>query len=186
MGETLTLGIEVRSLVPLFVAIPLAASLLIQLFTREKHLLSGWLTTLAMLALVVRSFRMIGESALYHLGGWPSPIGIDLRLDNLATLRLLVINTVGLAVGLYSVDYMKRYTASAHFYGLFLLMVTGMNGVVLAGDLFNLYVFLEVAAVASYALVAFGCSHEELQASFKYINLGSLSSALILVAVSRV
>ena len=186
MGEALTFGIEVRTLVPLFVAVPLAACLLIQLFARDKHLLSGWLTNLAMLALVVMSFRMIGESALYHLGGWPSPIGIDLRLDNLATLMLLVINTVGLAVGLYSVDYMKRYTASAHFYGLFLLMVTGMNGVVLAGDLFNLYVFLEVAAVASYALVAFGCAHEELEASFKYIILGSLSSALILVGVALV
>ena len=69
---------------------------------------------------------------------------------------LLAVNAVGLAVALYSIDYMKRYTARGYFHGLFLLMVTGMNGVVLAGDLFNLYVFLEVAAVASYALVAFG------------------------------
>jgi multicomponent Na+:H+ antiporter subunit D len=61
-----------------------------------------------------------------------------------------------------------------------------MNGVVLAGDLFNLYVFLEVAAVASYSLVAFGCEHEELEASFKYIVLGSLSSALILIGVALV
>ena len=186
MGVMEPFGVETRTLVPLFVAVPLAASLLIQLFTRDRHFWSGWLTNITMLALVLMSIQVIGGSALYHLGGWPSPIGIDLRLDSLATLMLLVINIVGLAVGLYSVDYMKRYTASGHFYGLFLLMVTGMNGVVLAADLFNLYVFLEVAAVASYSLVAFGCAHEELEASFKYIVLGSLSSALILVGIALV
>ena len=178
--------VDIRVLIPLFVALPLAVALLIQLVAREHPSLSGLLTNLAMLGLVLMSCLTIGGGGLYHLGGWPTPIGIDLRLDNLATLLLLVINIVGLAVALYSVDYMRRYTASSHFYSLFLLMVTGMNGVVLAGDLFNLYVFLEVAAVASYSLVAFGCAHEELEASFKYIVLGSLSSALILIGVALV
>jgi multicomponent Na+:H+ antiporter subunit D len=104
----------------------------------------------------------------------------------LANLLLLAVSLVGFAVALYSVDYMRRFTARGHFYSLFLLMVTGMNGVILAGDLFNLYVFLEVAAVASYALVAFGCAHEELEASFRYVVLGSLSSALILIAIALV
>jgi multicomponent Na+:H+ antiporter subunit D len=104
----------------------------------------------------------------------------------LANLLLLAVSLVGFAVALYSVDYMRRFTARGHFYSLFLLMVTGMNGVILAGDLFNLYVFLEVAAVASYSLVAFGCAHEELEASFRYVVLGSLSSALILVAIALV
>ena len=178
--------VDIRVLIPLFVALPLAAALLIQLVARERQSLAGLLTNLTMLGLVLMSCLTIGGGALYHLGGWPTPIGIDLRLDSLATLLLLAINIVGLAVALYSVDYMRRYTASSHFYSLFLLMVTGMNGVVLAGDLFNLYVFLEVAAVASYSLVAFGCAHEELEASFKYIVLGSLSSALILVGVALV
>jgi multicomponent Na+:H+ antiporter subunit D len=178
--------VDIRVLIPLFVALPLAVALLTQLLARERPALAGLLTNVTMLGLVLMSCLTIGGSGLYHLGGWPTPIGIDLRLDSLATLLLLVINIVGLAVALYSVDYMRRYTASGHFYGLFLLMVTGMNGVVLAGDLFNLYVFLEVAAVASYSLVAFGCAHEELEASFKYIVLGSLSSALILIGVALV
>jgi multicomponent Na+:H+ antiporter subunit D len=178
--------VDVRVLIPLFVALPLAASLLTQLVARERPALCGFLVNVTMLGLVLMSCLTIGGGGLYHLGGWPTPIGIDLRLDSLATLLLLAINTVGLAVGLYSIDYMRRYTASSHFYGLFLLMVTGMNGVVLAGDLFNLYVFLEVAVVASYSLVAFGCSHEELEASFKYIVLGSLSSAVILIGIALV
>jgi multicomponent Na+:H+ antiporter subunit D len=63
-------------------------------------------------------------------------------------------------------------------------MVTGMNGVVLTGDMFNLYVFMEIAAIASYALVGFGCEHEELEASFKYMVLGTIASSLILIAIA--
>ncbi len=96
----------------------------------------------------------------------------------------MAVNVVGLAATLFSVDYMERYTSKFRYYSLFLFMVAGMNGVVLAGDLFNLYVFMEIAAIASYALVAFGCEHEELEASFKYAVLGSLASAFILVGVA--
>ena len=177
---------ESQTLIPLFVILPLAVSLLIQLLARERPVVAEWLANVTMLVLVTMSCLAIGRSGIYHLGGWPTPIGIDMRLDELATLLLLAVNLVGFAVVLYSVDYMRRFTARKHFYSLFLLMVTGMNGVVLAGDLFNLYVFLEVAVVASYALVAFGCAHEELEASFKYIVLGSLSSTLILVGVALV
>jgi multicomponent Na+:H+ antiporter subunit D len=178
--------IDVQTLIPMFVAVPLGMALLIQLVARRRHVLAEVLAITAMLVLTLMSCYAVGHSGIYHLGGWPTPVGIDMRLDDLATLLLLVVNIVGLAVGLYSVDYMRRFTALSHFYGLFLLMVTGMNGVILAGDLFNLYVFLEVAAIASYSLVAFGCAHEELEASFKYIVLGSLSSALILTGVALV
>jgi len=177
---------NIQVLIPLFVALPLAVSLLIQLVARGRPTLAEWLANATMLLLVLMTCYAIGRSGIYHMGGWPTPIGIDLRLDALANLLLLAVSLVGFAVALYSVDYMRRFTARGHFYSLFLLMVTGMNGVILAGDLFNLYVFLEVAAIASYSLVAFGCAHEELEASFKYIVLGSLSSALILVAIALV
>ncbi len=177
---------DIQVLIPLFVALPLAVSLLIQLVARGRPALAEWLANATMLALVLMTCYTIGDTGLYHMGGWPTPIGIDLRLDALANLLLLAVSLVGFAVALYSVDYMRRFSARGHFYSLFLLMVTGMNGVILAGDLFNLYVFLEVAAVASYSLVAFGCAHEELEASFRYVVLGSLSSALILIAIALV
>ena len=176
----------IQVLIPLFVALPLAVSLLIQIVARGRPVLAEWLANATMLALVLMTCYAIGDTGLYHMGGWPTPIGIDLRLDALAILLLLAVSLVGFAVALYSVDYMRRFSARGHFYSLFLLMVTGMNGVILAGDLFNLYVFLEVAAVASYSLVAFGCAHEELEASFRYVVLGSLSSALILIAIALV
>ena len=177
---------DVHTLIPLFVAIPLAMAMLIQIVARHRHAGAETLNIVAMLALSVMSWFCIGHEGIYNLGGWPTPIGIDMRLDALATLLLLVVSIVGLAISLYAVDYMRRFSARSHFYSLFLLMVAGMNGVILAGDLFNLYVFLEVAAIASYSLVAFGCAHEELEASFKYIVLGTLTSALILTGVALV
>ena len=180
------MAIDVQTLIPLFVAIPLGMSLLVQLLARRRHAVAEIFTLITLLILTLMSAFTVGQTGIYHLGGWPTPVGIDMRLDALATLLLLIVSVVGLAVSLYSIDYMRRFTARSHFYSLFLLMVTGMNGVILAGDLFNLYVFLEVAAIASYSLVAFGCAHEELEASFKYIVLGSLSSALILTGVALV
>ncbi len=171
-------------LIPLFIALPLGVALLIQVVARRRAGLAGYLAGATLAVLASLSLVAIGRSGLYHLGGWPTPVGIDLRLDALAVLLLIAVNTVALAVSLYSLEYMERYTARSRYHSLFLFMVAGMNGVVLAGDLFNLYVFLEVAAVASYALVAFGGAHEELEASFKYAVMGAVSSTLILIGVA--
>jgi len=87
-------------------------------------------------------------------------------------------------VTVYSISYMERYTAKGKFYTLFLLMLAGMNGVIVTGDMFNLYVFLEIAAISSYALVAFGTEHQELEASFKYAVMGIVASAFILLGIA--
>jgi multicomponent Na+:H+ antiporter subunit D len=120
---------------------------------------------------------------VYKIGGWAPPIGISLVLDGLSAFMLVTVNLIALFVNIYSVNYMTRYTAKWKFFTLFLLMVTGMNGVVITGDLFNLYVFLEIAAIASYALVAYGIEHEELEASFKYAIMGSVASSFILLGI---
>jgi multicomponent Na+:H+ antiporter subunit D len=65
-----------------------------------------------------------------------------------------------------------------------MLMLAGMNGIIVTGDLFNLFVFLEIASIASYALVAFGTEAEELEASFKYAIMGSVASSFILLGIA--
>jgi len=139
--------------------------------------------TVSLLVLAVAS---IGRYEVYEVGKWPIPLGINLVLDGLSCLLLLVISVVSAAAMLFSAGYMEQYTAKPKFLSLFLLMVAGMNGVVLSGDIFNLFVFLEIASIASYALVGFGCEHEELEASFKYMVLGSVASLFILFAVGVV
>ncbi|MFW6100042.1 MAG: complex I subunit 5 family protein [Bacteroidota bacterium] len=84
---------------------------------------------------------------------------------------------------IYSISYIRRFTSENNFYALLALMIAGMNGVVLTGDMFNLYVFMEIAVIASYALVAFGIERTELEASFKYQVLGGVASLLILFGI---
>jgi multicomponent Na+:H+ antiporter subunit D len=104
-------------------------------------------------------------------------------LDGLTAFMLVTINMVAFVIAVYSTDYMERFTSKGMFYTLFLLMVTGMNGVIMAGDLFNLFVFLEIAGVASYALVAFGTERHELEAAFKYAVMGTVGSLFILLGI---
>ena len=97
---------------------------------------------------------------------------------------LVAVSLVGLAASLFSIDYMEHYGAKANYYALYLVMIAGMNGLVLVTDLFGVYLFLEVAAVASYALVAFGLGHDELEAAFKYLMLSVVASAFVLAAIA--
>jgi len=174
---------------PVYIAIPLVTAFLLPILSglgRKAKATATVLANLATISLLVLAIASIGQSGIYKIGRWPIPLGINLVLDGLSSLMLLAISVVSSAAMLYSVRYMEQYTAKAKYFSLFLLMVTGMNGVALSGDIFNMFVFLEIASIASYALVGFGCEHEELEASFKYMVLGSIGSLFVLLAVALV
>ena len=176
----------IGSRLPLFVAIPLVTAFVLPLFGKKGKSAATLLANLATTALLVLSIGTIGQSAVYEIGNWSIPLGINFVLDGLSSLLLLVISVVSAAAMLFSVRYMEQYTAKAKYLCLFMLMVAGMNGVVLSGDIFNLFVFLEIASLASYALVGFGCEHEELEAAFKYMVLGTIGSIFVLFGVALV
>ena len=171
---------------PVFIAIPLVTAFVLPIFGKKGKDAATVLANLATISLLVLAVASIGQSGIYEIGEWPIPLGINLVLDGLSSLLLLAISVVSAAAMLFSARYMEQYTAKAKYLSLFLLMVAGMNGVVLSGDIFNLFVFLEIASLASYALVGFGCEHEELEASFKYMVLGTIASIFILFAVALV
>jgi len=179
-----------ENLFPLFVAVPLGAAFLLPILgkLRARGLLDLLATVVALFGLVLAVGVLLdGRTATVWIGGWTAaaggPLGINLYADGLTRLMLVITSLVSLAAVLFSISYMNRFTGKALYYSLFFLMVAGMNGVVLTGDLFNLYVFLEIAAISSYALVAFGCESEELEASFKYLVLGALGSTFVLFAI---
>ncbi len=174
---------------PVFIVIPLVTAFLLPIFGgfgRKGKAAATLLANLATLSLLGLSVSVIGKSCVYEVGRWSIPLGINLVLDGLSCLLLLAVSVVSAAAMLFSVRYMEQYTAKTKYLSLFLLMVAGMNGVVLSGDIFNLFVFLEIASLASYALVGFGCGHEEIEASFKYVILGSIASTFILFAIALV
>ncbi|HUT30232.1 MAG TPA: proton-conducting transporter membrane subunit [Sedimentisphaerales bacterium] len=174
---------------PLFVAIPLVAAFVLPIvgsFGRKGKAVATVLANAATISLLILACLSIGRSEVYQVGRWSIPIGINMVLDGFSSLMLLAVSIVSAAAMLFSAKYMEQYTAKAKYFCLFLLMVAGMNGVVLSGDIFNLFVFLEIASLASYALVGFGCEHEELEAAFKYMVLGSIGSLFVLFAVALV
>jgi multicomponent Na+:H+ antiporter subunit D len=175
------------NLVPLYVAIPLGAAFLIPLFGIWWKKSGEVLATLSTAMLAAMAIASIGAPAVaHHMGGWTAPVGIAIVQDGLAVLLLIAVNVIGFLCIVFSLKYMQVYTGLVKYYALFMLMVAGMNGVVVSGDLFNLFVFLEIASVASYALVAFGVGADELEAGFKYLVLGSVASVMILFAVGTV
>jgi len=176
---------------PLVVALPLAGGFLAPALGRVTG--SGrWAAALplavaaAVLVLVLAMQGRGDEAAVLWMGGWKFPVGISLYADGLTRLVLLVIAVIGLLALVFSMDYMRQYTSPSLYYGLFLLMLAGMNGVVISGDLFNIFVFVEIAGLASYALVAFGTEADELEASLKYLALGAVASTFILVGIAIV
>jgi multicomponent Na+:H+ antiporter subunit D len=181
-----------ENLLPLFVAIPLAGGFLMPVLGRffGPGRSSAILPILMVAGVGVLAVRLVllpdAQTPPYWMGAWDFPIGVSLVADGLSKLVVLLVALISLLVLVFSMDYMTHYTNPGLYYGLFLLLLAGMNGVVLAGDLFNLFVFLEVAGIASYALVAFGTEADELEAAFKYLVLGSIASTFVLVAIAIV
>ncbi len=183
-----------NSLIPIFVILPLATAFLIMILGKFIKGFQKVITPLVLLFLTVLSFYCLlnnhSNSFTYTIGGWEPinniPIAIHLVMDGFTLILLVIISLIGFLASFYSISYIAKFTSENNFYALLCLMITGMNGVVLSGDLFNLFVFLEIAVIASYALVAFGTEKNELEASFKYQILGGIASFIILFAIALI
>ncbi|MBN1291141.1 MAG: monovalent cation/H+ antiporter subunit D family protein [Candidatus Latescibacteria bacterium] len=172
-------------LLPLFIALPLGAGFLIPLISLIREWLADVIAIITVSILVVFAMCRLSDGVIiYDVGGWTPPFGINLVEDGLSGLFHIIIAIVSFLIVIYSIGYMKRYTARSKYFCLLMLMIAGMNGVIASGDLFNIFVFLEIASISSYALVAFGIDREELEASFKYLVLGGLGSSFILFGIA--
>lgn len=152
-----------------------------------------YLFTLGALAIsLVAALTMLGQVIdsgviQYFVGNWSSPlgIGIELRVDHINALALVMISAVALMTAFYSGGRVTQETPGKEpqFYAMFLLSVTGLMGMTVAGDAFNLYVLLEVASLSGYALVAMGEKRRASVAAFNYIIMGTIGASFYLLGV---
>ncbi|MBL1141045.1 MAG: monovalent cation/H+ antiporter subunit D family protein [Proteobacteria bacterium] len=122
----------------------------------------------------------------YALGGWLSPWGIEYRLDKLTVFMLLIVNGVAAIVLLGARSSIPNEISSDRlylFYTAFLLNLTGLLGVIVTGDAFNLFVFIEIASLSSYAMISIGRDRRCLYAAFKYLIFGTIGASFILISV---
>lgn len=142
-------------------------------------------TALSLIAAVVGLITVMKEGEIrYHLGGWPPPIGIEYVLDTLSAFIAVIIVFIGFIVLIYPSKaglYLVPRKGSP-VYGVIMLLLGGLLGVAVTGDLFNLFVFLEIYSLSSYALIALG-EKRALMASFRYLILGSIAGCFYLLGV---
>ena len=141
----------------------------------------AFITALYVAAMVVVS----GQPVVHYLGGWRPPWGIEFHVDYLSAVMAVLITSLSFLVLLFSKEALgERLTQRSHFYyALYLLFTMGMTGMSMTGDLFNLYVFLEVTALTGYALVAVG-DPEAPFAAFRYIVVGTLGASFYLLGLA--
>lgn len=175
----------------LMITVPLLGAVLLPFlgYVRER-----WVPYAALLPLGVSTllgFLLIGkipaESYLsYHLGGWEPPFGIEIRLDYVGLFLMLVVCGITLMALIHSRLYIFKEVSGGRrtaYYVLYLLMSGAMLGFTATGDIFNLFVFMEILALSSYALVAVTGNRNAVRAAFKYILMGAPSSIMVLLAI---
>jgi multicomponent Na+:H+ antiporter subunit D len=118
-----------------------------------------------------------------QMGGWPAPFGIALVADLLSSIMIILGGLMGLSVAIYSLGSMDAERESFGYYPLLHILLMGISGSFLTGDLFNLYVWFEVMLISSFVLVVLGGEKHQLEGGIKYVTLNLISSAIFLAAV---
>ncbi|MBI4539035.1 MAG: monovalent cation/H+ antiporter subunit D family protein [Gemmatimonadetes bacterium] len=122
----------------------------------------------------------------YELGNWAAPWGIEYRIDPVNAFVLLIVSGIGAVVAPFARDSVESEIANERiplFYTAFLLCLTGLLGITITGDVFNMFVFLEIASLSSYILVAQGKDRRALTAAFRYLVMGSIGATFIVIGI---
>ena len=171
------------------VVLPLAAAPLCLLLRRAALVTPfaigvSWATFAIALRLLNRVVG--GEAISYAMGGWEPPFGIEYRVDVVSAFVLTFVSGIGALVATYaprSLSVELPPNQLARFWTMYLLALTGLLGIVITGDLFNVFVFLEVSALSSYALISLGRDRRALTASYQYLIMGSIGATFILIGI---
>lgn len=171
------------------VVVPLLAAVVCAL-VRNGTL--AWLVTLVVSWIMPIVSGMLLMQALatgpisYELGGWAPPWGIEYRVDVVSGFVLFLISAIGAVI----LPYAKESVASeiepdqqAWFYTMYLLCLTGLLGIVITDDAFNVFVFLEVSSLATYVLIALGKDRRALLAAYQYLIMGTMGATLYVIGI---
>ncbi|MFO8155290.1 MAG: Na+/H+ antiporter subunit D [Pseudomonadota bacterium] len=139
----------------------------------------------ALLAASVWLLAAVRENGVLvmQMGNWPAPFGITFAADLLGAIMVLLAAITGFAVALYSLASIGSEHEHYGYYPLFHLLLAGVAGAFLTGDVFNLYVWIEVLLVASFALLILGGERAQMEGAIKYVTLNLISSLVLLTAI---
>ena len=173
----------------LLVVIPLLAAPVTALLPPGR---APWVVTVLVtviclwLSFLILADTLLGNTIHYELGGWAPPWGIAYEIDALNALVALLVSIIATMVSIYA-----RFSVTADivehkqsmFYAAFQLCLLGFLGMSLTGDIFNVFVFLEISSLATYALIGMGKNRQAVSAAFQYLVLGTIGATFFLIGI---
>ena len=173
----------------LLVVVPLVAAPIAALLNRPR--LSWAVAVAATLwalyaALELLSQTMATGAIHYELGGWTAPYGIEYVVDAANAWVVVIVALIGALVTPYARKSVEQEITEDRiplFYAAFILCLTGLLGIAVTGDVFNVFVFLEISSLSAYALIALGNDRRALTASFQYLIMGSVGATFIVIGI---
>ncbi len=170
----------------------LGAAFIVPLLGRKREWLAFILTAAVLFALFLGAIVLLfvvryHGPFTYQLGNWPPPWGIELLVDYLAVYVLMILGTIAFLVMAYGARDLQHEigTNVRHwYYSLYLLLLFAMSGMALTNDLFNLFVFMEISAIASCGIISIKEERRCAEAALKYLILSTLGSGCFLLAVA--
>jgi len=122
----------------------------------------------------------------YELGNWLAPWGIEFRIDGVNAFILVVVSAIAAIVVPYAYASVKAEIEEERiylFYCMYLLTLTGLLGIVITGDAFNIFVFLEISSLSTYVLVSLGRDRRAMTAAYQYLIMGTIGATFILIGI---
>lgn len=175
------------NLLPVLIIMPMATALLI---LAARSLPKAWhdaaaflaVTGGALLSFVVQKQILAEGLLLFNPGAVVPGLGTICAADGLTGFMLITVNTVIAIITVYAISFTDRLDDAYLYHVLMLMLTAGLNGVLIAGDVFTLYVFMEIAVMSAYLLTSLNNEPASIEASFKYAIMGGISSLMILSA----
>ena len=171
------------------VVLPLVAAPLCLLLMRSVWAwLLAFIVSLAALVISIVLLREVytGEVLSYAIGGWAAPWGIEYRVDAVNAFILIIVTGISVVALMFAKTSVAQEVAGDKqglFYTAWLLCLTGLLGIAVTGDAFNLFVFLEISSLSSYVLIGLGQDRRALTASFQYLVMGTIGATFILIGI---
>ena len=173
-------------------AVPLLSALAVNLWGRNNRqliapLVLGSLAFSVFGSIIVMARVLKHGTISYTVGNWQPPFGIELIVDPLSAMMMVLIAVVALLASFSALKSAEQELPGreAFFFTLYLILISGLHGLVLTGDAFNLYVLLEITSITSYGLIAMGRGRAALS-SFNYIIMGSIGACFYLLGVGYI
>jgi len=173
----------------LLIVIPLiAAPLAVLLGNRHIVLALSLAVCWTTFGLAIWMVAIVNQSGpvSYELGGWAPPYGIEYRVDQLNSFVIMFVSGLGALVLTYAPHSLNaEIPKSQHylFYPMYLLCMTGLMGMCVTGDLFNVFVFLEISSLSTYALISLGKTRRAPLAAFQYLIMGTIGATFLLIGI---